>query len=80
MYADEKLCPESQAGAAGDRLFIQPPHVSNDNPYAESLFRTLKYWPVWPHKGFAGLDEARQCVRRFVDWYSYAPSQRPSIF
>ncbi len=46
------------------------PRVSNDNPYAESLFRTLKYWPAWP-KGFASLDEARQWVRRFVDWYSH---------
>jgi hypothetical protein len=29
------------------------PRVSNDNPYAESLFRTLKYRPAWPNKGFA---------------------------
>ncbi len=36
-----------------------------------SLFRTLKYWPAWPHKGFASMDEARQWVRRFVDWYSH---------
>lgn len=29
------------------------PRVSNDNPYSESLFRTLKYCPQWPQDGFA---------------------------
>jgi len=46
------------------------PRVSNDNPYSESLFRTLKYCPQWPSQGFANLDEARQWVRCFVDWYN----------
>ena len=27
------------------------PRVSNDNPYSESLFRTVKYCPAWPHQG-----------------------------
>lgn len=35
------------------------PRVSNDNPYSESLFRTLKYDPQWPQDGFASLDAAR---------------------
>lgn len=47
------------------------PRVSNDNPYSESLFRTLKYWPSWPRKGFASLDAARHWVKRFIDWYSF---------
>jgi putative transposase len=34
------------------------PHVSNDNPYSEAAFKTLKYCPVSPG-GFAALDEAR---------------------
>ena len=46
------------------------PRVSNDNPFSESLFRTLKYWPKWPSKGFATLTLARQWVARFIDWYS----------
>lgn len=46
------------------------PRVSNDNPFAESLFRTLKYCPQWPSKGFASLDEARDWVQRFVEWYN----------
>jgi len=47
------------------------PRVSNDNPFSESLFKTLKYWPQWPTKGFATIDLARQWVARFIDWYSH---------
>ena len=46
------------------------PRVSTDNPFSESLFRTLKYWPKWPRKGFATITLARQWVARFIDWYS----------
>jgi len=46
------------------------PRVSNDNPYSESLFRTLKYCPQWPAQGFADLDAARAWVRDFVAWYN----------
>ena len=35
------------------------PRVSNDNPYSESLFRTVKYRPEWPSKGFASLTAVR---------------------
>ena len=47
------------------------PRVSNDNPYSESLFRTLKYCPQWPSKGFASLEDARIWVNEFVLWYNY---------
>lgn len=46
------------------------PRVSNDNAYAESLFRTAKYCPMWPEKPFDTLDEARAWVQRFVHWYN----------
>ena len=46
------------------------PRVSNDNPYSESLFRTLKYCPQWPNKGFADIDEARLWVAEFIGWYN----------
>jgi len=46
------------------------PRVSNDNPYSESLFRTFKYRPQYPVKGFENIDSARQWVGRFVDWYN----------
>ena len=46
------------------------PRVSNDNPYAESLFKTLKYVPNYQPEGFATLTEARLWVKHFVDWYN----------
>ena len=46
------------------------PRVSDDNAYAESLFRTAKYRPEFPAKGFAGLDEARAWAAEFVRWYN----------
>lgn len=46
------------------------PRVSNDNPYAESIFRTCKYRPSYPVKGFATLTEARKWVLSFTRWYN----------
>ena len=46
------------------------PRVSNDNPYAESLFKTLKYVPNFQPQGFATLTEAGLWVKRFVEWYN----------
>lgn len=46
------------------------PRVSDDNPYSEALFRTLKYRPEWPSSGFASLEIARDWVQKFVDWYN----------
>ncbi|NRA43307.1 MAG: IS3 family transposase [Pseudomonadales bacterium] len=46
------------------------PRVSNDNAYAESIFRTCKYRPDYPYKGFKSIDEAQQWVLNFVTWYN----------
>lgn len=46
------------------------PRVSDDNPYPEALFRTLKYRPSYPDGRFATLDDARRWVERFVSWYN----------
>jgi len=46
------------------------PRVSDDNAYAESLFRTAKYRPEFPAKGFADLDAARTWAADFVRWYN----------
>lgn len=46
------------------------PSVSNDNPYSESLFRTLKYRPEYPERSFTGLASAREWVEGFVHWYN----------
>ncbi len=46
------------------------PSVSDDNPYSESLFRTLKYTPAYPSKPFDSLASARNWVHGFVQWYN----------
>ena len=46
------------------------PRVSDDNAFAEALFRTAKYRPEFPLKGFADLDAARAWAARFVHWYN----------
>lgn len=46
------------------------PSVSDDNPFAEALFRTLKYRPGFPRKPFASLAAAREWVAGFVAWYN----------
>lgn len=45
------------------------PHTSNDNPYSESNFRTLKYRPDMPDR-LGSLQHARQVARELVDWYN----------
>ncbi len=45
--------------------------VSNDNPYSESLFKTLKYYPQYPAQPFADLAAARCWVAEFVQWYNF---------
>ena len=47
------------------------PRVSNDNPYSESVFKTCKYRPEYPVKGFASLEEARHWCLKFVRWYRW---------
>jgi transposase InsO family protein len=47
------------------------PAVSNDNPYSESLFKTLKYRPDYPTKPFADLTEARRWVDHLARWYNH---------
>jgi transposase InsO family protein len=56
-------------------LGIEPsysrPRVSDDNAFAEALFRTAKYRPEFPIKGFADLEAAREWSARFVQWYNH---------
>jgi putative transposase len=45
------------------------PHVSNDNPFSESHFKTLKYQPQFPQR-FGCIEDARSFCRHFFDWYN----------
>lgn len=44
------------------------PYVSNDNPYSESAFKTLKYRPEFPDR-FGSIEEARAFCQQFFQWY-----------
>jgi putative transposase len=46
------------------------PHVSNDNPFSEAQFKTLKYFPTFPQR-FAGLEHARRFTDGFFDHYNH---------
>lgn len=56
------------------RLGVVPsfsrPRVSDDNPFSEALFRTLKYRPQYPSKPFESLSEAQSWVDSFTRWYN----------
>lgn len=45
------------------------PHTSNDNPYSEAAFKTMKYRPDFPDR-FDSIDQARHWCRTFVHWYN----------
>lgn len=57
-----------------ERLGVAPsfsrPRVSNDNPYSESLFKTLKYCPQYPTRAFVTLQLAQEWVKTFTHWYN----------
>jgi transposase InsO family protein len=54
----------------GIKASYSRPRVSDDNAYAEALFRTAKYRPEFPSGGFAELETARLWAARFVNWYN----------
>ena len=47
------------------------PHCSNDNPYSEAQFKTLKYRPEFPDR-FGSIEDARAFCQRFFAWYNHA--------
>ena len=46
------------------------PHCSNDNPYSEAQFKTLKYRPEFPGR-FGSIEDARAFCQRFFHWYNH---------
>jgi putative transposase len=47
------------------------PRVSNDNAYAESIFKTCRYRPDYPYGVFATIEDARDWVLKFSYWYNF---------
>ena len=67
MKGETMLATMQRLGVAHSR---SRPAVSNDNPYSESLFKTLKYRPQLPLKPFESLLHARNWVTELVRWYN----------
>lgn len=68
MKASTMLATLQRLGVAAS---FSRPSVSDDNPYSEALFRTLKYHRAFPSKPFATIDDARRWVESFVAWYNH---------
>ena len=68
MKASTMLATLQELGVAGS---FSRPRVSDDNPFSEALFRTVKYRPEYPSRPFATLEEARSWVAWFVRWYNH---------
>jgi len=47
------------------------PATSNDNPFSEALFKTVKYCPAFPKKPFEDIEQARAWMEKFTQWYNY---------
>lgn len=62
------LCKLQELGVAPS---FSRPRVSDDNPFSEAAFRTLKYCAQYPRKPFASIEEAQAWVAGFVTWYNY---------
>jgi putative transposase len=62
---------ESRLEELGVLRSFSRPRVSNDNPYSESLFRTVKYRSDYPRRPFRSQEEACAWVVAFVDWYNH---------
>lgn len=58
-------------GSLGITQSHSRPHVSNDNPFSESGFKTLKYHPTFPQR-FGSLEDARTFGQQFFTWYNTA--------
>ena len=56
-------------GSLGVTKSLSRPHVSNDNPYSESQFKTMKYQPEFPDR-FGSYQDALSHTRRFFGWYN----------
>ena len=67
MKGETMLATMQRLGVAHSR---SRPSVSNDNPYSESLFRTLKYRPQLPLEPFKDILHARRWVTDLVHWYN----------
>ena len=75
LHADNGAAPtaytlKAKLEALGIRPSYSRPGVSDDNAHMEAWFRTAKYRPSYPTKGFADIEAARVWVLKLVNWYN----------
>ena len=70
LHGDNGSTLKAMLNWLGVKPSYSRPRVSDDNAFAESLFRTAKYRPEFPTKGFETLQAARQWGAQFVHWYN----------
>jgi transposase InsO family protein len=70
LHADNGSPMKATMAQLGVIASFSRPRVSNDNPFSEALFRTCKYTPNWPRRGFATIKAARAWVQSFAAWYN----------
>lgn len=58
----------------GVRRSFSRPRVSNDNPYSESFFKTVKFFASYPRR-FDGIEHARAWMRAFIEVYKMRPHE-----
>ena len=68
MKGSTMLATMERLGVVGS---FSRPRVSDDNPFSEACFRTMKYRPEYPERPFASVEDARAWVSRFVSWYNH---------
>ncbi len=67
----KSICMKATLVRMGVMPSYSRPSVSNDNPFSEALFKTMKYVPKFPFKeGFKSLEEANAWVVNFIQWYN----------
>lgn len=75
LHSDNGSCMKGATMLATlQKLGVVPsfsrPRVSDDNPFSEALFKTLKYCPEYPSEAFESMEAARAWVQKFVEWYN----------
>jgi transposase InsO family protein len=71
---------ESRLEELGVLRSFSRPRVSDDHPYSESVFRTVKYRPDYPSRPFTSKEAACQWVTSFVDWNNHRHCHRGTKF
>lgn len=69
-YNEKSYTLKAKLYVLGVTYSYSRPRVINDNPFSEAQFKTMKYRLGYPKDGFTSIEEAREWVSKFVNWYN----------